>query len=69
MYHLPKFGKNIFSLVLRGFPHSLKGHDEAVCQGPRFGTLKPVSTLMHTVLLLLVFQALWLVLRFAQIRP
>ena len=42
LFHLPKFGKNIFSL--RGFPHPLKGHDEAVREGPRFGTLKSVST-------------------------
>ena len=42
LFHLPKFGKNIFSL--RGFPHPLKGHDKAVRQGPRFGTLKSVST-------------------------
>ena len=42
LFHLPKFGKNIFSL--RGFPRPLKGHDKAVRQGPRFGTLKSVST-------------------------
>ena len=46
LFHLPKFGKNIFSL--RGFPRPLKGHDKAVRQGPRFGTLKSVSTRMHT---------------------
>ena len=45
LFHLPKFGKNIFSL--RGFPHPLKGHDKAVRQGPRFGTLKSVSTLCY----------------------
>ena len=43
LFHLPKFGKNIFSL--RGFPHPLKGHDEAVPQRAGFGTLKSVSTL------------------------
>ena len=43
LFHLPKFGKNIFSL--RGFPHPLKGHEETVREGPRFGTLKSVSTL------------------------
>ena len=44
LFHLPKFGKNIFSL--RGFPHPLKGHEKTVREGPRFGTLKYVST--HT---------------------
>ena len=43
LFHLPKFGKNIFSL--RGFPHPLKGHEKTVREGPRFGTLKYVSTL------------------------
>ena len=50
LFHLPKFGKNIFSL--RGFPHPLKGHDEAVREGPRFGTLKSVST--HCVILIYI---------------
>ena len=46
LFHLPKFGKNIFSL--RGFPHPLKGHEKTVREGPRFGTLKYVSTpIMH----------------------
>ena len=44
LFHLPKFGENIFSL--RNFPDPLKGHDEAVPQGAGFGSLKSVSTLM-----------------------
>ena len=43
LFHLPKFGGNIFSL--RNFPDPLKGHDEAVPQGGGFGSLKSVSTL------------------------
>ena len=42
LFHLPKFGGNIFSL--RNFPDPLKGHDEAVPQGAGFGSLKSVST-------------------------
>ena len=42
LFHLPKFGGNIFSL--RDFPDPLKGHDEAVPQGAGFGSLKSVST-------------------------
>ena len=42
LFHLPKFGGNIFSL--RNFPDPLKGHDEAVPQRAGFGSLKSVST-------------------------
>ena len=42
LFHVPKFGGNIFSL--RNFPGPLKGHDEAVPQGGGFGSLKSVST-------------------------
>ena len=42
LFHLSKFGKNIFSL--RNFPRPLKWRDEAVPQGAGFGSLKSVST-------------------------
>ena len=51
LFHLPKFGKNIFSL--RNFPDRLKWRDEAVPQGSGFGSLKSVSTpsgRMHSIL-------------------
>ena len=47
LFHLPKFGGNIFSL--RNFPGPLKGHDEAVPQGGGFGSLKSVSTLIKNM--------------------
>ena len=45
LFHLPKFGKNIFSL--RNFPDRLKWRDEAVPQRSGFGSLKSVSTLTY----------------------
>ena len=47
LFHLPKFGENIFSL--RNFPDPLKGHDEAVPQGAGFGSLKSVSDSCSTM--------------------
>ena len=52
LFHLSKFGKNIFSL--RNFPDPLKWRDEAVPQGAGFGSLKSVWALLDTVYFFLI---------------
>ena len=53
LFHLSKFGKNIFSL--RNFPDPLKWRDEAVPQGAGFGSLKSVSTQYYNNTFIMTF--------------
>ena len=47
LFHLPKFGGNIFSL--RNFPDPLKGHDEALyLRGPDLAHSNPSRLMVAT---------------------